>query len=566
MRRLVMMLKNKGLLFTVAGTFLAASLVTVIMSVAQEKKEAPAVQTVSAKPDEAAIEAGKQVYFQKCVWCHGEGGSGDGPGADRLWPRPRNFDQGTFKFRHTATGELPTDEDLFQTVTHGLPGSAMPPWEGILSESERRNVVQFVKYRLVDDRQFDDTENEEFNLIDLGKPIPSSEESIARGKEVFTTKGKCFECHGDEGRGDGNATQKDEWGFPIFPADLHKCWNFRGSRSDPYNPKNIFREVSTGLNGTPMPSFADVLTPEQRWDVANLVISLCPKKKNGKPLDIDPLADKPVIKFVVKSHFVEGEISANPDDPKWMENEPLYIGFGGQITHKPRNFVRLVDEVWVRSLYNGKDIAYLFEWNDRNKSVGTPEDLAKGEQIKETPPAGDPIATKYGTMVFNDAIAVQFPAQWQSLSPPQKPRFIFGDAKKAVDIWKWESDGTVKSYTGSGWDQPLSPRSSQDLKAPSATFKDGQWRVMMVRSMVTEDKDNDAQFEKGKYIPTVFFAWDGHNGDVGRKMSLSSWYYTFLVPPVPKTVYVYPFVAAIFLIGIEGWILRKVNKIKSQKK
>src|SRR3990170_7876805 len=256
----------------------------------------------------------------------------------------------------------------------------MPPWEGILSESERRNVVQFVKYRLVDDRQFDDTENEEFNLIDLGKPIPSSEESIARGKEVFTTKGKCFECHGDEGRGDGNATQKDEWGFPIFPADLHKCWNFRGSRSDPYNPKNIFREVSTGLNGTPMPSFIDTLSEEQRWDVANFVISLCPKKK------IDPLTMKPNNDFVVKSQLVEGEIPSDPDDPKWQEIDPSYVGLGSQIMPKPRNFVRLVDDMWVRSLYNQGQIAYFLEWGDRNKSLGTPQALAHGGEFPERPP------------------------------------------------------------------------------------------------------------------------------------------------------------------------------------
>jgi mono/diheme cytochrome c family protein len=566
MKRLAAMLKRKGLLFTVAGTFLVVSLVTVIVSIAQQEQKPAAATAVSAKPNDADIEAGKQVYFQKCVWCHGETGSGDGPGADRLWPRPRNFDQGTFKIRHTASGELPTDEDLFQTVTHGLPGSAMPSWEGILSETERRQVIQFVKFRLVDDRQFDDTENETFTPIDFGKQVASSEESIARGKEVFDTKGKCLECHGPEGRGDGNATQKDEWGFPIFPADLHKCWNFRGNREDPYNPRNVFREVSTGLNGTPMPSFADVLTPEQRWDVANFVISLCEKKKNGKPLDIDPLTDKPVNKFVVKSYMLEGEIPTDPADPKWQEIEPNYVGLGGQITHKPRNFVRLVDDVWVRSVYNGKEVAYLFEWDDRNKSIGTPETLEKGDQLQETPPAGDPIATKYASLIFNDSVAVQFPAKWQSLAPPEKPRFIFGDAKNAVDIWKWDSDGTVREYTGNGWDKPLSARSSEDLKAPTAVHKDGRWQVILVRAMETEDKDNDAQFEIGKYIPTVFFVWDGHNGDYGRKMSISSWYYTFLVPPVPMKVYVYPFVAAIILIGVEGWILRKVNEIKSRKK
>src|ERR1051326_4772248 len=80
------------------------------------------------KTDAAMIDAGKKIYFRKCVWCHGVDGAGDGPGADRLWPRPRNFNAGTFKIRHTASGELPLfdstkpvsgQNDLFDTVTHG---------------------------------------------------------------------------------------------------------------------------------------------------------------------------------------------------------------------------------------------------------------------------------------------------------------------------------------------------------------------------------------------------------------------------------------------------------------
>src|SRR5574342_477304 len=62
---------------------------------------------LAPEPPAEMIEAGKRVYFTKCVWCHGVDGAGDGPGADRLWPRPRNFNQGTFKIRHTASGELP---------------------------------------------------------------------------------------------------------------------------------------------------------------------------------------------------------------------------------------------------------------------------------------------------------------------------------------------------------------------------------------------------------------------------------------------------------------------------
>ena len=129
------------------------------------------------------IEAGKRVYFTKCVWCHGVNGSGDGPGADRLWPRPRNFNAGTFKIRHTASGELPLiEQDLLKTVTHGLPGSAMPSWEGILTEQQMKDVLAFVTTELVVDRSWQDEEFEELHVLELEKlsaqAVAPSAESI----------------------------------------------------------------------------------------------------------------------------------------------------------------------------------------------------------------------------------------------------------------------------------------------------------------------------------------------------------------------------------------------------
>ena len=169
------------------------------------------------------------------------------------------------------------DVDLMQTVTHGLPGSAMPSWEGILTDQQRKDVLAFVTEELVKDRDWQDDEFETLTVLQLDQlqPKPATPESIKRGSELVQEK-KCIECHGMEGRGDGNAFNlKDDWGFAIQPADWHKCWNFRGSRQDPYNVKNIFRTFSTGINGTPMPSFADNTSVDERWDIANYVNSLC---------------------------------------------------------------------------------------------------------------------------------------------------------------------------------------------------------------------------------------------------------------------------------------------------
>ncbi len=533
-----------------------------------------------AMPMAQDIEAGKRVYFTKCVWCHGVDGAGDGPSADRLWPRPRNFNQGTFKIRHTASGELPLPlTDLFQTVTHGLPGSAMPSWEGILTEEQRRQAIAFVTTQLVKDRKFDDKDTETFTVLQLDslKPIPPSKESLEKGAQLVVDK-KCIECHGVDGHGDGNAFNlKDDWGFPIQPASWHKCWNFRGSRQDPYDVKNIFRTFSTGVNGTPMPSFADNTTIEERWHIANFVQSLCERDAKGNPLEIDPLTDKPKVNFVIRSGPIEGEIPDDPENELWQKRERRIVALGGQITHKPRNFVNRLDDVWVKSIYNEKSIAFLFQWEDRSKSVAEgklpfqPTEVNLDEYgIKEQPPkTGEPdsIAAKQNAYtVYNDAFAFEFPVKWQELPPPEKPRFFWGDPKYPVDIVKWEADGSLRALTGTGWDQDFEARDdfAEKMKLLKAEWKDGLWTLMIQRPL-KGDYDEDTYFEMGKYIPTVFFAWDGHNGDVGRKLAVSAFYYTILEPPIPKETYIYPTLIAVGIVILEGWVMtRRANKKKGK--
>jgi cytochrome c oxidase cbb3-type subunit 2 len=154
-------------------------------------------------------EKGRTIYMERCSFCHGLMGDGEGPAAKYLDPRPRDFTLGTFKFRTTQSGELPTNNDLFRTVSRGLPGTAMQAFDrdqikNGLNEEERWAVISYIKTFA---QEFDDPELDPVKtgkVISLpAKPAEFNAETVARGEKVFE-KAKCASCHGNLGRGDGN--------------------------------------------------------------------------------------------------------------------------------------------------------------------------------------------------------------------------------------------------------------------------------------------------------------------------------------------------------------------------
>ena len=94
---------------------------------------------LAMKPEDnpASREKGKIVYERSCMLCHGADGKGDGPAGWFIGrfssPHPRDFTVENFKLRSTASGEMPTDQDLFRTVTQGIPGY-MPSFSGLTEE------------------------------------------------------------------------------------------------------------------------------------------------------------------------------------------------------------------------------------------------------------------------------------------------------------------------------------------------------------------------------------------------------------------------------------------------
>ncbi len=256
------------------------------------------------------IAYGKEVYERRCMGCHGVKGDGNGPAATFTYnQRPRNFTSGVFKFR-LAQKPVPTDGDLLRTITRGVRGTAMPAWYE-LPLTDRLAVIQYIKYELAVDRSDPSkpyayfTEEPPGEPLYIGIPPLPSQELLGHGKDVWQTA-KCFTCHGPTGEGNGEKVEglKDDFGFPIRPANL-TSGQFKSGPS----VQDIFRTISTGLSGTPMPSYKDSLPEQDRWALAYYILSLSAFKDplTGESLPISP-ADRTALDAPELG-------TGSPDDP-----------------------------------------------------------------------------------------------------------------------------------------------------------------------------------------------------------------------------------------------------------
>jgi hypothetical protein len=308
-----------------------------------------------------------------------------------------------------------------------------------------------------------------------------------------------------------------------------------------------------GIGGTPMPAYGDSLTPEETWALAYYTLSLA-----KAPLT-EPAPSQP---GTVVSKFIRGQIPLDPSGPTWaklplarVHLEPLWIR------------KQVIEEVRVRSVHNGTQIAFLLEWDDPIMDHGV-----------------------LRSQDFRDAVAIQFAVMSVELhgAGHPEPSFTMGDQHGPVNIWHWKADweadlqryrdlqdryagmavdlylfnrvappgssvsDQVKAPTSShdpvflaGWGagNPLSTpdrRSSvEDLNAigfgtltsqapddqnvhGKGVWKAGKWRVVMVREM-RSTSDRDAQFTPGQSLPVAFAIWDGAHGDRDGQKAVSVW-------------------------------------------
>ncbi len=225
------------------------------------------VAMTSAPTSNATLERGKLMFNISCSPCHGADGSGNGPIEVNLRNSPRDLRRGIYLNRSTASGQLPTDYDLYRTITSGIHNTAMPPFKA-MAPGDRWSIVQYIK---MFSSRFADSTEYPLDVLNVGAEVLPSPQSLAKGRTLYLQM-QCANCHGIRGQGDGPAagTHVDDFGNQIMPTDLTNLSNFKFGRS----ALDIFRIFSTGLNGTPMPSYAQTLSETDRWHLANYVWSL----------------------------------------------------------------------------------------------------------------------------------------------------------------------------------------------------------------------------------------------------------------------------------------------------
>jgi mono/diheme cytochrome c family protein len=246
-------------------------------------QQAPPAEKAAVVPDRNAPQeshigkytghsaAGRQLYYRYCWGCHGFRGDGNGENGPYLNILPRNFVAATFKCRSTPTGTLPLDQDLYNSLVRGLNNSNMPSWITLTSQN-RADLIAFIK-----------TFSPRWQTEKPGDPINVPAEpaltlqSIKHGQELFQ-KLECWKCHGQEGRGDGPSasTLTDSNDQPIRPYNFAAGSRFKCGVTN----RDLYKIFLTGVDGTPMPSFGDVVKPEEAWDLVHYLRTLQVNKKS----------------------------------------------------------------------------------------------------------------------------------------------------------------------------------------------------------------------------------------------------------------------------------------------
>lgn len=489
----------------------------------------------STRAADSSSTPGKNVYDQHCAACHGINGDGNGPASVWLYPKPRNFSAGQFKIKSTPGQALPTDEDLFQSVTRGLAGSSMPSFS-YLTASERNDVVKYVKQLTAYTDKSGKVVNRFEDAAAAGiatKPVEVPAEPAATVQELTLGRDtykrmQCALCHGETGAGDGTQvpTLKDASGLPIRPRDFNTGL-FRGG----HNGRDLYLRINNGLPGTPMiPYGEDQLKPNERWALVHYVQSL--RRTDVSVNDLLTPEDGLIrVKRVAK-------FATDPMDNFWETFDPVRVPLN-PLWPEPNQ----VYAVAVSAVTDGKKLAVLLQWRDE-----LPQNTAiRVQDFQDAAALQFSLSGKYGFLGMGDkdnpVNLWQWKAGWQmEVEQGHSPDVHDAYNSMHVDAWTFTNFSTAVSagnVTSQPHKSPIEDANaagfgsfkSQPMAQQNVTGKgiwhDGFWNVIFIRDLKSKDAD-DVKFVAGKSVPVAFAIWNGEQHDRNGRKMISNWYQLML--------------------------------------
>jgi mono/diheme cytochrome c family protein len=241
------------------------------------------------------LERGRRVYAQQCAGCHGIAGDGQGEAAALLYPKPRDFTSGEFKFSSRPTPGLPTDEDLRRVIRRGLSGTAMQGFP-LMQESDVAAVVAYLK---TFSRRW--SEWMEPPIVIPEDPWKANRErAIELGRRVYHVDAVCISCHPSYLGEARVRAMSQEMGYTPIPLreDAHLAVpretttgalivppDFRRDRiKTGDDPESLYRVITAGITTTAMPSWDGILDADKLWGLAHYIAALAEER----PDRVDP--------------------------------------------------------------------------------------------------------------------------------------------------------------------------------------------------------------------------------------------------------------------------------------
>lgn len=502
-----------------------------------------------------SVPSAAALYAQSCQVCHGTEGKGDGPAAHLVFPRPRDFTTGVYRFKSTPGEQLPTIEDLRRIIKDGIDRTAMPSFASVLSDVQIDALGDYILAM----QKVQDVAAKREPIVVPAQP-KFTPDFIATGKKVYVASG-CAACHGEKGQGDGPASGvlKDSGGWPLPPADF-TAGVYKAGRT----PDALYRVIRLGVPGTPMPGFGDAIkqgfkvegvadNTDLTWAMVAYMDSLVTKRP-----EVGAASDATIVLNVA----ADEAMITDPRHAAWVKVKATNISLRPLWQRRAATVAVSVRVVTIKD-----KIAIALDWSDSTVDM-------KGESVHQ----------------FSDASAIMFSLSDDpvNLTMGQRGDAKAGEKAALVNLWHWRADRQLNADTnhlhdtvgddavaGSftdlymfkkgdrtkgplvehdstyvpawGVDNPkadpaLMHRSVLESNAAGfgtltlqaakdqgvdghAVWGDGRWRVVMTRFLKSEGASDVKIVGRSKPVPIAFAIWDGSAGDRNGTKMISGWHW-----------------------------------------